>query len=134
MLPTDHFTYTDHQQSPRSQAICQAIEDFSATPAAEIDQQVLTENNVHAGNGRVRQLQHIEPRKAHTCCQAGYHLKTIIGQRQKIPLSQPRLDLFHLARAVYRSSKLCQLAHAYLPTRVPIFPVRLSSRPPLPCS
>ena len=70
---------TSRAVSAWGQALGQAIEDVATTPAAEVDQQVLAKNDVHAGDRRIRQLQHIEPCKANACSEIRDDLKTIIG-------------------------------------------------------
>ncbi|MCY1392974.1 hypothetical protein D9M71_78600 [compost metagenome] len=112
VLPPHHFADTQHHQASRRQALGQAVEDFPAPPTAEVDQQVLTEDYVHAGYWRLRQFQHIEPCAAHPCGQARHYLVTAIVLDLEITLDERRFQLFQASCAIAALAGLGQGAEA----------------------
>ena len=112
MVPTHYFAHAHHHQASRRQALGQAVEDFTATPAAKIDQQVLTEDYVHAGHWRLCQFQHIEPGAANARGQALNNFEAAIVHDLEITFALVSIQLFQAACPVHPFPRLVQGAEA----------------------
>lgn len=69
MLPVGHFPGAEHQNATGREPFRQPVDDLAFPPAAEVDQHVLAENQIHVVHWRGAQIQHVEPGKADALAQ-----------------------------------------------------------------